>query len=152
MIYCGYQGCGKTTYCKNHPDTTVDLDSSNFLKKEGWEKVYVSLAHMLSNGGYNVFISAHKVVINRLMEMNIEFELLIPEQNSKAWRNRLEFRYNINPIQANMNAILDFDANYEADMKFYESLTCKKHYIKAKVVTNIGDFIQRESAIFFKLM
>lgn len=142
MIYCGYQGCGKSTYCKAHPDTTVDLDSSNFTKKEHWEYLYVAIAHMLSNSGYKVFISAHQVVINRLVEQNIEFELLLPMQNAKAWRNRLEFRYNINPIQANMNAILDFDKNYEKDMAFYETLNCKKHYISAKIVTDIAEMVE----------
>jgi hypothetical protein len=142
MIYCGYQGCGKSTYCRNNPDTTIDLDSSNFVKKDKWENLYVALAHSLSFAGYNVFISAHQVVINRLIEEGIVFELLIPEQNPKAWRNRLEFRYNINPTQANMNAILDFDKNYEKDMAFYETLTCKKHYISARIVTDIDTFIK----------
>ena len=143
MIYCGYQGCGKSTYCRNNPDTTIDLDSSNFVKKDKWEYLYVALAHSLSFAGYNVFISAHQVVINRLIEEGIVFELLIPEQNPKAWRNRLEFRYNINPTQANMNAILDFDKNYEKDMAFYETLTCKKHYISARIVTDIDTFIKQ---------
>lgn len=141
MIYCGYQGCGKSTYCRNHADTTVDLDSSMFVKREGWEENYVALAKQLSDLGKNVFISAHQVVIAYLLELNIDFELLIPEQNPKAWRSRLEFRYNLNPIQANMNAILDFDKNYETDMEFYAGLRVPKHYISAHIVTNIGDFI-----------
>lgn len=141
MIYCGYQGCGKSTYCRNHTDTTIDLDSSMFVKREGWEENYVALAKQLSDLGKNVFISAHQVVIICLLKLNINFELLIPEQNPKAWRSRLEFRYNLNPIQANMNAILDFDKNYEIDMAFYKELKVPKHYISAHIITNIGDFI-----------
>ena len=141
MIYCGYQGCGKSTYCRNHMETSYDLDSSMFVKREGWEVEYVTLAQALRDSGKNVFISAHKVVINYLLQNDIDFELLIPEQNPKAWRSRLEFRYNLNPTQANMNAILDFDKNYETDMAFYESVDCIKHYVSAHVVTNIGDFI-----------
>ena len=141
MIYCGYQGCGKSTYCRNHADTTVDLDSSLFIKREGWEESYVAIAKQLSDLGKNVFISAHQIVIAYLLEMNIDFELLIPEQNPKAWRSRLEFRYNLNPTQANMNAILDFDEHYEIDMEFYAGLRVPKHYISARIVTNIGDFI-----------
>ena len=142
MIYCGYQGCGKTTYCKNHPDTTIDLDSSAFVKREGWEEVYVNIAVAFSNLGKNVFISAHKQVIEYLIANEIPFELLIPAQNPKAWRNRLEFRYNVSPTQGNLNALLDFDKNFETDMTFYETLNCVKHYISAKVITTIGDFIQ----------
>lgn len=141
MIYCGYQGCGKSTYCRNHQDTTVDLDSSMFIKREGWELSYVMIAQELSNAGKNVFISAHQVVINYLLKSKIPFELFIPTQNAKAWRSRLEFRYNINPTQGNMNAILDFDKNFEQDMEFYKNIDCVKHYISAKIVTNIGDFV-----------
>lgn len=142
MIYCGYQGCGKSTYCRSHKETTVDLDSSMFIKKTGWEINYVAIAEMLSTAGKQVFISAHKEVINYLTENNISFELLIPAQNAKAWRSRLEFRYNINPIQANMNAILDFDRNFEKDMTFYETVKCVKHYISAHVVTDIASVIE----------
>lgn len=142
MIYCGYQGCGKSTYCRNHPTTTIDLDSSMFKKHTNWEKGYVMIAHELSNGGKDVFISAHREVIEFLLAQHICFELLIPAQNPKAWRNRLEFRYNINPTQGNMNAILDFDKNYDKDMEFYASVNCIKHYVSAHVVTDIGDFIK----------
>lgn len=142
MIICGYQGCGKTTYCKNHPDTTVDLDSSMFIKRPQWEKNYVHLAMLLSSYHKKVFISAHKEVLQYLQQEEIEFQLLIPAQNPKAWRNRLEFRYNINPTQGNLNALLDFDKNFESDMTFYSTLNCVKHEISAKVVTNIGDFFE----------
>ena len=141
MIYCGYQGCGKSTYCRNHPDTTVDLDSSYFNKYNGWEINYVNIANLLSEGGKKVFISAHKAVINRLLNLGVQFELLIPSQNEKTWRSRLEFRYNTNSTQANMNAILDFDKNYKSDMEFYQSIDCKKHYVAATVVTNIEECI-----------
>lgn len=141
MIICGYQGCGKTTYCKNNPITAYDLDSSVFVKCEGWEEKYIKLACFLSAKGKKVFISAHQVVINYLVKHSIEFELLIPAQNPKAWRSRLEFRYNTNPTQANLNALLDFDKNFEKDMEFYKTLNCVKHEISAKIVTNIADFI-----------
>lgn len=141
MIICGYQGCGKTTYCKQNPTTAYDLDSSMFVKSEGWEVKYINLACLLSAKGKKVFISAHQSVINYLVKHSIEFELLIPAQNPKAWRNRLEFRYNINPTQGNLNALLDFDKNFEKDMAFYKTLNCVKHEVSAKVITNIADFI-----------
>ena len=142
MIYCGYQGCGKSTYCRANPDTTIDLDSSMFVKRDGWEINYVAIAVALSNSGKQVFISAHKRVIEYLISTGTYFELLIPAQNPKAWRNRLEFRYNIEPTQGNLNALLDFDKNYETDMAFYDTLDCVKHQITAKITTTIGDFVK----------
>lgn len=141
MIYCGYQGCGKSTYCRNNPNTTVDLDSSMFVKNPGWEVKYVNTALAFSDLGKKVFISAHKIVIEYLVQNNIPFELLIPAQDPKAWRNRLAFRYNLNPTQGNLNAIYDFNKNYEIDMAFYATLNCVKHFISAKIVTDIGDFV-----------
>ena len=79
MIYCGYQGCGKSTYCRTHKNT-VDLDSSAFKKTENWEKNYVDLAKKLSDNN-KVFISAHKKVIEYLINNNIEFELIIPQMD-----------------------------------------------------------------------
>lgn len=141
MIYCGYQGCGKSTYCRSHPDTTVDLDSSGFIKRDGWEAEYVKTAQIISDSGKKVFISAHQVVINYLLSNDIPFELLIPEQDPAAWRDRLFFRYHLNPSRGNLNAILDFDANYHKDMAFYATLSVVKHFISARIVTNIGDFV-----------
>lgn len=85
MIYCGYQGCGKSTYCRNNPNTTVDLDSSMFVKNPGWEVKYVNTALAFSDLGKKVFISAHKIVIEYLVQNNIPFELFIPAQDPIDW-------------------------------------------------------------------
>lgn len=142
MIYCGYQGCGKTTYCKANPDKAIDLDSSLFKKVEGWEWWYINQANALATTGKSVFISAHREVIQCLQKRGIPFELLIPSHNAIAWRARLAFRFHSNPTQGNYNALADFDKHFEDDMAFYETLDCVKHYVTAKVVTDIGDFIK----------
>ena len=142
MIYCGYQGCGKSTYCRTHKNT-VDLDSSAFKKTENWEKNYVDLAKKLSDNN-KVFISAHKKVIEYLINNNIEFELIIPQMDKLAWRSRLEFRYFKNQTQGNLNAILDFDKNFDNDMEFYKKVENKGitvHKVSATVITNIGEII-----------
>ena len=143
MIICGYQGCGKTTYCRNHSNA-VDLDSSMFVKTEGWEVNYVEVALKISATGQNVFISAHQAVINYLISQNVFFKLLVPYQNAKAWKSRLEFRYNTNPTQGNLNALTDFNENFEKDMEFYYRLDYPNftmHVVSAKIITNISDFI-----------
>ena len=144
-IYCGYQGCGKSTYCKTHPDTSIDFDSSAFVKSENWEVDYVDRAISLSALEHkDVFISAHQCVINELLRRNIKFfEVLVPAYDKKAWKNRLEFRYNTNPTQGNYNALIDFQRNFDRDMEYYNSLPAHiiVHRVSAKVVTNIADLI-----------
>ena len=73
MLICGYQGVGKSTYCRNNPETTVDLDSSNFKKTDNWEENYIKTALGFVGNDKNVFISAHKVVIEYLIANNIPF-------------------------------------------------------------------------------
>lgn len=124
MIYCGYQGSGKSTYCRNHPNTTVDLDSSAFIKIAGWEENYVRTAVALADNK-NVFISAHRAVIEYCIQNDIPFIVLAPSRDKEAWRARLEFRYHENPILANFKAIADFEQNFENDLRYYHLLESK---------------------------
>lgn len=144
MICCGYQGVGKSTYCRQNPTTTVDLDSSNFKKCENWEEDYVKTALSLAVNDRVVFISAHKVVIEYLIKSHINFKVLIPDEKKEVWRNRLEFRYNKVPSIANLKALYDFDLHYEEDMRYYEELESQGIQIcrvKARIATTISDFI-----------
>ena len=65
MIIVGYQGIGKSTLCKGG-NGFIDLESGNFWvegeRDENWARVYVNIAVHLSEQGYNVFTSSHKVV------------------------------------------------------------------------------------------
>ena len=144
MIICGYQGCGKTTYCKTH-NNAIDLDSSMFIKKEGWEVNYVETALKISETGQNVFISAHREVISYLIYHKYDFELIIPADDKELWAKRLEFRYMKNKTVPNLKAIHDFNINFEEDMHFYyeksKIYNIKVHKVTSKIVTNIGDFI-----------
>lgn len=146
MIYCGYQGVGKSTYCRENPLTTVDLDSSNFTKNEGWFVDYIAMASELSNNGKKVFISAHQCVIEYLLSNNYEFEVLIPAEAKEVWRSRLEFRYSKVKSYANMKALFDFDLHYDSDMNYYNSLELKGvkvHRIKARIKTTLEDFLDK---------
>lgn len=143
MIYCGYQGSGKSTHCRKNPTTTVDLDSSAFVKVNGWEENYVRTAIALATGK-DVFISAHRVVIEYCIKNNVPFVVLAPSQSKEAWRARLEFRYHKNPILPNFKAIADFEQNFDSDLAYYRSLERQGvtvRWIEATVVTNIGDLI-----------
>ena len=124
MIYCGYQGSGKSTYCRNNPNTTVDLDSSAFIKVAGWEENYVQTAVALADDK-NVFISAHRAVIEYCIQNSVPFVVLAPSQNKEVWRARLEYRYHANPILANFKALADFEQNFENDLEYYRLLASK---------------------------
>ena len=84
MIICGYQGVGKSTYCRNNPTTTIDLDSSNFKKVEHWEENYIKTALSFSKDDKNVFISAHRNVIEYLISNEIPFKVLVPNEKKDA--------------------------------------------------------------------
>ena len=144
MIYCGYQGVGKSTYCRNNPNTTVDLDSSNFEKVDNWYVDYVETAVRLSKDK-DVFISAHKEVLAYLRRQDYYFELIVPEDSKELWAKRLEFRYFKNPTIANLKALHDFNLNFDKDMDLYnyyaEICDIRIHRVTSKIVTNIGDFI-----------
>ena len=148
MIYCGYQGCGKSTYCRTFPENTFDLDSSAFTKVNGWEENYVRTAVEIAKGGKEVFISAHHEVIAYCINHDIPMVVLAPSQSKEAWRARLEFRYHKNPIIANFRAIADFEQNFEKDLAFYRELEnhgVDVQWIEATVVTNISEKIQKNS-------
>lgn len=144
MLYCGYQGVGKSTYCRNNPNTTVDLDSSSFKKVDGWEREYIATALSLS-ATKKVFISAHQAVIEYLMANHIEFMILIPDATKEEWEARLEYRYKKNPIFANLKAIHDFNLHYERDMLYYNSVNKKAGIplkkVRARITTNIDELV-----------
>lgn len=136
MIYCGYQGVGKSTYCRNHYNC-VDLDSSNFKKVDGWYREYINTAITLNKQGNDCFISAHQCVINHLLEIGEQFVLIIPDEDKSTWRSRLEFRYYKTKEQYALNALYDFDKNYDRDMAFYNSLQVPTIRVNAKIITTI---------------
>lgn len=142
MIYCGYQGVGKSTYCRNNPSTTVDLDSSNFKKLEGWEKEYIAVAKHFSDLGKKVFISAHRVVIEELIAQGIEFQVLVPAMDKMAWKSRLEFRYFKNPTVPNIKAIHDFVLYYDSDMQYYNTLVNRGIIVKRITATIVTDITE----------
>lgn len=145
MIYCGYQGVGKSTYCRENPTTTVDLDSSNFKKNENWFVDYIRIANEYSQSGKTVFISAHQCVIEYLIANGFDFAVLVPAEVKEVWRSRLEFRYNKVKSFANLKALYDFDLNYENDMAYYNALESERGVkvcrIKARIKTTLEDFI-----------
>ena len=142
MLICGYSGIGKTTYCKIHANA-YDLDSSMFGKINNWEAEYIRHAQMLAVQGKDVFISAHKEVINYLQRNNIPFILAIPAETKEVWELRLKLRYAQTHADYALNALRDFYQNYDNDMKFYASLQgVKIIHINCKVQTTLANELE----------
>lgn len=147
-IVCGYQGIGKTTYCKNHTDA-YDLDSSNYKKDDGWTKLYVDDAIKTLHKGFNkVFISAHQNVVNELLSRNlpdITIVVAIPKENKKAWEARLRFRYEQCQKKYAFNALQDFLLNYDTDMQYYQKLKDNEKVsvieVSARIYTNLSELL-----------
>lgn len=100
-IISAFPGTGKSYYHKNHPDTTLDSDSSQFswlydkdgnkcLDEEGnqirnpyFPKNYIE--HIKSNiGKYEyIFVSSHEEVREELVDNCLYFYLIYPDYNDK---------------------------------------------------------------------
>lgn len=120
MIYIGYQGIGKSTICKKI-DKCIDLESSNFRvdgkRSNDWYKVYGNIAKHLSDQGKIVFTSAHMELRNYFNEQGIEYTVIYPSENLKEeWIKKLEERYELEPTQKNMNALLRARTHYCSDI------------------------------------
>ena len=121
MIFCRYQGVGKSSIC-NRENGYIDFESSNFFVNEMrpnmWIDIYINQALSLNEQGYDVFLSTHKALRNRLNELNIDFTVITPSIDLKEqWIKRLSNRYNNNPSVKNMKALNNAEVCYEENVK-----------------------------------
>lgn len=121
MIFCGYQGVGKSSIC-NRENGYIDFESSNFFVNEmrpnAWIDIYINQAVSLNEQGYDVFLSTHKALRDRLNELNIDFTVITPSIDLKEqWIERLSNRYNNNPSLKNMKALKNAEEYYEENVK-----------------------------------
>ena len=120
MIFCGYQGVGKSSIC-NRENGYIDFESSNFFVNEMrpnmWVDIYINQALSLNEQGYDVFLSTHKLLRNRLNELNIDFTVITPSIDLKEqWIERLAKRYKYNPSIKNMKALKNAEECYEENV------------------------------------
>lgn len=120
MIYTGYQGIGKSTLAgKNN---FIDLESGNFwidgTRPENWHKYYANIAKHLSEQGFKVLTSSHKVVRDYLKEINADFVAITPNVKLKdAWVKKLEDRYNISKSDKDFKAFKNAETMYEENVR-----------------------------------
>lgn len=119
MIYVGYQGIGKSSI--SGKNNCIDLESGNFWVDEyrvaDWYKIYCNIAEHLSNQGYKVFMSSHKVVREELDKRNIDFQVICPSLKLKEqWINRLQERYLRTHTEKDYKALMNAKEMYEENI------------------------------------
>ena len=135
MIYVGYQGIGKSSI--SGKNNCIDLESGNFWvddkRVDDWYKIYVNIAEHLSNQGYRVFMSSHKVVREELNSRGIEFTTICPSLNLKEqWLNRLQERFDRTRSMKDFKALKNAEEMYEENIK---DLTSERNTI---IITDIN--------------
>ena len=134
MIYVGYQGIGKSSIAGK--DNCIDLESGNFwvddIRNDNWYKEYCNIAEHLSNQGYKVFMSSHKIVREELNNRGIDFIVICPSLTLKDhWVKRLQERFDRTRSTKDFKALKNAEEMYEENIK---DLTSEKNTI---VITTI---------------
>ena len=143
MIYVGYQGIGKSSIAgKNN---CIDLESGNFWidgnRANDWYKIYVNIAEHLSNQGYKVFMSSHKVIREELNKRKIEFKVIMPSIFLKEqWIKRLQQRYDKSHLEKDYKALMNAKECYEENI---EDLLQENHIIQIQDINyDLSDLIK----------
>lgn len=141
MIYVGYQGIGKSSIAGK--DKCIDLESGNFwvdnVRNDNWYKEYCNIAEHLSNQGYKVFMSSHKIVREELNNRGIEFTVICPSLVLKEqWIKRLQERFDRTKSIKDFKALKNAEEMYEENIK---DLTSEKNTIV--ITTTDYDLLER---------
>ena len=142
MIYVGYQGIGKSSI--SGKNNCIDLESGNFWvngeRINDWYKIYVNIAEHLSNQGYKVFMSSHKVVREELNKRKIEFKVIMPSIFLKEqWIKRLQQRYDKSQLEKDYKALMNAKECYEENI---EDLLQENHIIQIQDINyDLNDLI-----------
>ena len=121
MIIIGYPGIGKSSIsCRG--TGCIDLESGNFFvdgkRPDDWYKYYVQIAKHLSERGYTVFVSSHKVVRDELKATNTEdVAVCYPSIDIRElWLERLGERYERTGLEKDRRALLNAEQNYSSSI------------------------------------
>ena len=143
MIYVGYQGIGKSSI--SGKNNCIDLESGNFWvddkRVDDWYKIYVNIAEHLSNQGYKVFMSSHKVIREELNNRGIEFTAICPSLRLKEqWINRLQERFDKTESAKDFKALKNAKEMYEENIK--DLINEKNTIIITDINYNLNELIK----------
>ena len=145
MIIIGYQGIGKSTLA-NKNNKYIDLESGNFwhngIRPENWYIYYCNIAEHLSKQGYNVFVSSHEVVRNRLKNSSEIVICIYPSLFlANEWKQKLEQRYNQSSLEKDYKAWKNAEDRYHENIS--ELMMCGIPHIEINSLNyNLKDLIE----------
>ena len=142
MIIIGYQGIGKSTLANNKGVRCIDLESGNFyvdgVRADNWYKIYVQIAKHLSQQGYTVFVSSHKVVRDELANCGERVGACYPDLSLRdEWVAKLQARYDMSKLDKDYRALMNAKDRYMENIS--EVITdCEKYGFKKIVITDMN--------------
>lgn len=122
MIIIGYQGVGKSTLAATL-EQYIDFESSVYFidgkRPDNWYKMYARAAKLLSDQGYDVFVSSHDVVRKELREIGATDVITItPALELKSlWITKLAARYKLSTLEKDYKAWKNAEACYEQNIE-----------------------------------
>ena len=143
QIIMAFTGVGKSELIKRNSDKKIiDLDTSNFKKKEGWEKFYVNVALAYQELGYLVLICWYgESIVSELNARNANYVLVYPALESKQeYISRFIARNDSDDFVTSLN-------------KNWESIICEIERSKAKnkyiLKTNefLSDYVKQNNIL-----
>lgn len=159
MIIVGYHAIGKSSIsgCHTHSEKLglarfIDLESDSFwvhriggdhrdmrtiLSRDGnWYLVYCNIAKRLSEQGFHVFMSSHKLVRETLRTGEfdgIPKAIVYPSIDLKdQWIERLQERYDLSKSENDFKALTEAKDMYEEKI---QDLSSEKLFIRKEIVT-----------------
>lgn len=126
-IVVGYQGIGKSTLARSGKGRYIDLESSsfsvrdgmtdNYVKINGWEKIYCKIAEHLAEQGYTVFVSSHAEVRKILKESKCKVVAVVPHPDlGELWIEKLKQRYFDTELEKDRRAWLNAKERYRENV------------------------------------
>ena len=147
MVILGFPAIGKSSYQKDQARFTawegprcIDLESSNFIKKGPWYDSYANLAVDLSNQGYDVFCSTHKLVREALLKKKEDGELdklfiIYPSITVyNAWLTRCKNRYYTTKLEKDSRSFARVQNFFQADVMELDEEVKAGKYTDAYVI------------------
>lgn len=122
MIIIGYQGIGKSSTA-NPGTSCIDLESNNFFvdgeRPANWYKYYCNIAEHLSNQGFIIFTSSHKVVREEFAARKTkDVAVCYPVVSiRRQWIKRLEERYERTKSEKDFKALANAEDCYSSNIE-----------------------------------
>lgn len=147
MILVGYQGIGKTTLSESS-NRYIDLESSNFFingeRCKNWNIMYVNIANSLSQQGYDVFVSSHKIVREELIKSKENKCIIVPGLHLKyKWLDKLQDRWLRTRLYKDYKAYKNAEEMYDENIKDLISEKGFKLIVLKDINYDLSDLINK---------